>query len=137
MDAPAITDPSRQPDNPRWFAIAIACLSVHQVQSVVADRGELPFRATSLTVFALSPLTFRLPRRVRGIVWLLIGLPPFGGALAGHLVPIARGDAVPPASETAPLNLAGAALLIALAIALLRSPAAANADPAIPGHQKG
>lgn len=137
MDAPARTDPSRRSDDPRWFAIAIACMSVHQVQSMIAERSELPFRATTLTIAALSPLTFRLPRRVRGVVWLLIGLPPFGGALAGHLVPIARGDAVPPASETAPLNLAGAALLIALAIALLRSPAAADADSAIPGHTTG
>ena len=122
MNTPASIESQRLPDNPRWFAIAIACMSVHQVQSMIAEPDERRFRTITLTVAALSSLTLRLPRRVRGIVWLLIGLPPFGGALAGHLVPIARGDAVPPASETAPLNLAGAALLIALALALLRSP---------------
>lgn len=129
------TDPLHQPDDPRWFAIAIACMSVHQLQSMIVERDELRFRTATLTIAALSPLTLRLPRRVRGIIWLLIGLPPLGGALAGHLIPIARDGIVPPASETAPLNFAGAALLITLAIALLRTPAEQDAATAPPGHE--
>ena len=111
------------PDNPRWMLIAVGMTAVHQVQSLLVEPGERNFRLTTLSIAALMPLTTRLPRRVRGAVWSLIGLPPLFGAFAGHIVPIVRTRRVPPASETAPLNLAGAALLIALGVALLRSPA--------------
>jgi len=129
MDAHATPDAQRLPDDPRWFAIAIALMSVHQVQSVLVEPNELAFRATTLSIAALSPLTFRLPPRIRGVVWILIGIPPFFGAWAGHLIPLMRDRTVPPASETAPFNLVGAALLIALGVALLRSPAASSAAP--------
>jgi hypothetical protein len=36
------------------------------------------------------------------------------GALIGHLLPIARGRPIPAATESAPLNIAGGALLLAL-----------------------
>ncbi len=111
------------PENPRWMLLAVGMMAVHQAQSVIEEPNELAFRATTLTIAALMPLTTRLPRRVRGAVWMLVGVPPLFGAFAGHIVPIVRTQRVPPASETAPLNLAGAAFLIALGAALLRSPA--------------
>jgi len=109
-------------DDPRWLIIALALMGAHQIQSAVVDRNELRFRLTTLTVAALTPLTLRLPPRIRGVIWIAIGIPPFFGAWVAHLIPIVRDRVVPPASETAPLNLAGASFLIALGVALLRSP---------------
>ncbi len=126
MENTPTPDAHYDPDDPRWLAIALVCMGAHQVQSAVVEPGERRFRAATLAVAALTPLTSRLPRRARGVTWILIGAGPFLGALVGHLVPIARERRVPPASETAPLNLAGAALLIALGVALVRSPEGAG-----------
>ena len=108
-------------DHPRWLYLAVACLGIHQIQSFMVQPAERPFRLLTLGGFgwlALASPSF--PRRVRGTLWLLLGVPPFMGALVGHLVPIALDREVPLATETAPLNLAGAALLMALGLALLR-----------------
>ena len=108
-------------DHPRWLLIAVLCLGVHQIQSLVVEPSERPFRLLTLSAFSWLALgSPSLPRRIRGMVWLLFGLPPLLGALGGHLVPIALDREVPPATETAPLNLAGASLLTALGLALLR-----------------
>lgn len=59
----------------------------------------------------------------------LLGLPGRGATAtpAGRLVPLARHGRVAPASETAPLNLGGGALLLALGVAWLR-PRAGRGD---------
>lgn len=109
-------------DHPRWLYIAVVCLGLHQIQSFIAQPAERPFRLLTTGAFAwVAVRSPSLPRRIRGAVWLLLSFPPLLGALGGHLVPIARGRNVPVATETAPLNLAGAALLMALGTALLRA----------------
>lgn len=117
------------PENPRWMLIAVGLMGAHQVQSLLAEPGERNFRLATISIAALMPLTMRLPRRGRGALWMLVGVGPLFGAFAGHLVPIMRSRRVPPATETAPLNLAGAALLIALGVALVRSPTGGDAAP--------
>lgn len=112
----------QSPENPRWMLLAVGMMGVHQVQSLLTEPGERNFRLATITVASLTPLTWRLPRRARGAVWVALGTGPLFGAFAGHLVPLVRTRRVPPATETAPLNLAGAVLLIALGLALLRSP---------------
>jgi hypothetical protein len=105
------------PANVRWLLIALALIGIHQVQSLVVEPSERPFRYTVLSIIGLLPLSLRLPTRVRGVLWLLLGAPPVFGAFVGHLIPIVRDGRIPPASETAPLNLAGGAFLLTLGAA--------------------
>jgi|GEM_PF-4148107 len=105
--------------NPRWLLIALACIGVHQIQSAIEEPGELPSRLTILAIIALTPLSLRLPPHARGWLWLALGLFPTVGSLTVHLLPIIRDQRVPPASETAPLNLAGGVFLCILGAASL------------------
>lgn len=107
------------PTHPRWLLVALANIGIHQVQSLVVEPQERRFRFAALTLLGLMPLTLFLPERIRGMLWTLAGLPPIAGAFVGHLLPIIRDHQVPNASETAPLNLAGGALLTALGISII------------------
>ncbi len=49
---------------------------------------------------------------------MILSIPPIFGSFAGHFIPIVRERRVPPASETAPFNLAGSVLLFVLGAAL-------------------
>ncbi|GCE28940.1 hypothetical protein KDA_44240 [Dictyobacter alpinus] len=109
--------PTKSPANPRWLVIALAAIGIHQAQSMLAEPQERPFRILAFTIIGLMPLTYRLPQRLRGGLWMLLGGLPVFGAFIGHLIPIVRKQEVPPASETAPLNLAGGAFLVALGAA--------------------
>ena len=115
--------PRAAASHPRWLLIALTCIGVHQLQSLLDAPEERAFRTVNMGLItwlaAGSPL---LPRASRGAVWTILSLPPLFGAVFGHLLPIARGEPVPPSSETAPLNAAGAALLLVLGVALLRDP---------------
>ncbi len=108
-------------DDRRWVALALAAVATHQLHSAVVEPGERPFRAavlgieTAVAVSALLPLSPDA-RRTRGAVWALLGLGPMAGALIGHLLPIARGRPIPAATESAPLNIAGGALLLTLGL---------------------
>lgn len=117
--APEQAHPS--PADPYWLTLALAAIFAHQVQSFVGSPRERPFRVLFSAVLAALPLSRRWPPRSRGLLWMLVGAGPTFGAFAGHLVPLVRERRVPPGSETAPLNLAGGALLIALGAALMRS----------------
>lgn len=107
--------------HPRWLLLGVAAIGLHQVQSLLAEPKERPFRLAALLGLGLLPLTLLLPQRPRAMLTLLPAVPAVAGAVVGHLVPIVRTGRMPPATETAPLNLAGGALLIATAIAQLRS----------------
>ncbi len=107
-----------RPTNPRWLFVALTFVGIHQVQSLIVEPEERPFRAIALAVLGFVTLSTRLPERARGILWMVLGLPAIGGAFAGHLIPIVREHRVPSASETAPLNLAGGAFLLTLGAAL-------------------
>ncbi|MBA2679650.1 MAG: hypothetical protein H0U76_14785 [Ktedonobacteraceae bacterium] len=111
------------PGSARWLLLSLFGIGVHQVQSLILEPQERTFRITVLTIIGLTPLTLFLPKRARGIIWMLLGTPPTFGAFAGHLIPIVRDRRVPPASKTAPLNLAGGAFLTTLGAALAFSPA--------------
>lgn len=113
-------------DHPRWLLIALASIGVHQIQSLMIEPEERTFRLSVLTVLSCMPLAWLLPARVRGILWLLGGMPPVLGAIIGHLLPIIRTQEVPPASETAPFNLAGGVLLSALGASLVLAPSASD-----------
>jgi hypothetical protein len=116
------TQQTNSPANIRWLLIALTLLGIHQVQSLVVEPSERPFRYITLSIIGLLPLSLRLPTRVRGILWLLLGAPPVFGAFVGHLIPIVRDGHIPPASETAPLNLAGGAFLLTLGAAQAVAP---------------
>lgn len=107
------------PTHPRWLLVALANIGIHQVQSLVVEPQERRFRFAALAFLGLFPLTLFLPERIRGVLWTLGGLPPIAGAFRGHLLPIIRDHKVPKASETAPLNLAGGALLTALGVSII------------------
>ena len=107
-------------DDRRVFLLAVAAIAAHLAQSWVTDPDERTFRATYLGVCAVTAASTLLPRRARGIVAIAAGVGPLGGAVAGHVVPIVRGG-VPPATETAILNLGGGGVLVALGIGLARS----------------
>jgi hypothetical protein len=113
--------PDEGDDDPRWLGLALAAVASHQLHSAVVEPGERPFRAAVLgleTAVAISAAMSLSPeaRRTRGAVWALLGLGPMAGALIGHLLPIARGQPIPAATESAPLNIAGGALLLALGL---------------------
>jgi hypothetical protein len=115
------SQPDVDDDDRRWIGLALAAVAIHQLHSAVADPGERPFRAAVLgleTAVAVSAALSLSPeaRRARGAVWTLLALGPMAGALIGHLLPIARGQPSPAATETAPLNIAGGALLLTLGI---------------------
>lgn len=110
------------PASARWLLLSLVGIGAHQVQSLIVEPQERTFRIVFLTVLGLTPLTLFLPKRARGIIWMLIGAGPTFGAFVGHLIPIVRDRQVPPASETAPLNLAGGAFLITLGASLAFSP---------------
>ncbi len=114
--------PKESPSNILWLLISLGLVAVHQVQSVIVEPEEAPFRYKVLTIIALLPFSLLLPARLRGALWIVLGSGPAGGAFIGHLIPIVRDQKVPPASETAPLNLAGASFLIALGAAQLFAP---------------
>lgn len=116
------------PADPYWLTLALVAIGAHQVQSFVGSPGERPLRVLFSAVLAALPLSRRLPPRLRGLLWVLVGAGPTFGAFAGHLVPLVRERRVPPGSETAPLNLAGGALLIALGAALMRSQGESEED---------
>ncbi|THF67875.1 hypothetical protein E7T06_18970 [Deinococcus sp. Arct2-2] len=107
--------------HPRWVWLALTGIGVHQLQSLLDAPEERTFRTVNLGLIVwLAAGSPPLPPASRGAVWTLLSLPPLLGAVFGHLLPIARGEPVPLSSETAPLNVAGAALLLVLGIALLR-----------------
>lgn len=111
----------RERDDPRWLGLALAAIAVHQLQSAAIEPRERPFRATVLGLEAAVAASAALSlspsaRRRRGRVLALLAAGPMLGALIGHLLPIVRGQPIPPATETAPLNLAGGALLLALGL---------------------
>lgn len=85
----------RSPEALRWLALGLGAIAAHQIQSLAVEPAERRFRIAAL-----------------------VG-PVVAGALIGHLVPVVRRRRVPPATETAPLNLAGGALLVAVGLALL------------------
>ncbi len=116
---------SQQKDSPTnilWLLIALTLIGIHQIQSFLVEPSERTFRFFTLSLIGLLPLTLRLPTRLRGGLWMLLGAIPVGGAFRGHLIPIVREQRVPPASETAPLNLAGGAFLLTLGTAQVFSP---------------
>lgn len=110
------------PSNARWLLLSLLGIGAHQVQSLIMEPQERTFRIVVIIVIALTPLTMFLPKRARGIIWMLLGAPPTFGAFAGHLIPIVRDRQVPRTSETAPLNLAGGAFLLTLGASLAFSP---------------
>lgn len=114
------------PDNPRWLFIALATIAIHQIHSLIAEPHERRFRLTALTLLSFMPLTLLLPRRIRGMLWTLGGLPAMRGAIGGHLLSMIRNYRVPPATGTAAFNLAGGTLLSALGISLVLSPPSRN-----------
>ena len=108
-------------DSPRWLGIALAAIAVHQVQSAVLEPRERPFRAAVLGLEAVIAAVAALSlspgaSRARGRTLALLSVGPLLGAAVGHLIPIVRGEPIPPATETAPLNIAGGALLLALGL---------------------
>ena len=116
-----IASEDREHDAQRWLGLALAAIAVHQLQSAVIEPREQSFRAAVLgleTVVAASAAMSLTPeaRRVRGRILALLSVGPMLGAAIGHLIPIIRGEPIPPATETAPLNIAGGALLLALGL---------------------
>jgi hypothetical protein len=118
MNDPSAWDTSGR----RVFLLATASVAAHQIQSWTAEPEEGNFRAAYLVLTGLTAFSALLPRRPRGASAFAVGLPPLAGALGAHLLPILRGRPVPSASETAILNLGGAAFLVALGVSLLRTP---------------
>jgi hypothetical protein len=115
------SQPDVHDDDRRWVVLALAAVAAHQLHSAVLEPGERPFRAAVLgleTAVAVSTALSLSPeaRRTRGAVWALLAVGPMAGALIGHLLPIARGRPIPTATESAPLNIAGGALLLALGL---------------------
>lgn len=109
------------PDNPRWLLIALGSIGAHQVQSFIEEPEERRFRLAVMGAMVLVWLSrLFIPARVRGVLWMVLSLPPMFGAFAGHLVPIVRTSKVPRASETLTLHFGGCALLFALGAALAR-----------------
>lgn len=113
--------PDESPDDPRWVGLALAAVAVHQIHSAATEPGERRFRAAVLGLEAGLAVSAALPlspdaRRARGAIWALLALGPLAGACVGHLLPIARGEPIPAATESAPLNIAGGALLLALGL---------------------
>jgi hypothetical protein len=120
-DAAVPSQPDDGDDDRRWVGLALAAVAAHQLHSAVIEPGERPFRAAVLgleTAVAFSASWSLSPeaRRTRGAVWALLAVGPMAGAMIGHLLPIARGRPVPAATESAPLNIAGGALLMALGV---------------------
>jgi TRAP-type uncharacterized transport system fused permease subunit len=112
---------ARARDSRRWLDLALAAIAVHQLHSAALAPGERPFRAAVLGLEAVVAASAALSlspeaRRVRGRVLALLAVGPMVGAGIGHLIPIVRGEPIPPATETAPLNIAGGALLLALGL---------------------
>lgn len=108
----------------RLFLAATAGIAAHQVQSVVAEPGQLPQRALVLLGLGIGAAAFwRAPgpglRRRRGGIALAVGAGPTFGAVVGHVVPLLRRGSVESASETAILNLGGGSFLLALGASLL------------------
>ncbi len=118
MNEPSAWDASGQ----RVFLLATASAAAHQIQSWIVEPEEGTFRAAYLALTGLTAFSALLPRRLRGAIAIVVGLAPLGGALGAHLLPILRGRPVPSASETAILNLGGAAFLVALGVSLLGRP---------------
>ena len=111
----------RVQDSPRWLGIALAAIAVHQVQSAVLEPRERPLRAAVLGLEAVIAAVAALSlspgaSRARGRTLALLSVGPLLGAAVGHLIPIVRGEPIPAATETAPLNIAGGALLMALGL---------------------
>ncbi len=120
---------NNEASNPQWPLIALGAIAVHQVQSMVFDPRERSFRLGVLASEAGIVASLLLPNRAhrwRGAAWSLLALGPLAGAIVGHLVPIARGKPVPSASESALLNLGGAALLLTMGIAQIRQSSATS-----------
>jgi hypothetical protein len=109
----------RSPDAPRWLALGLGAIAAHQIQSLAAEPAERRFRIAALMGLAAMPFTLLLPTPARGALMVINGMPAVAGTLVGHLVPLVRRRRVPPATETAPLNLAGGVLLVAVGLALL------------------
>lgn len=115
------SQPDAGHDDRRWVGLALAAIATHQLHTAIVEPDERPVRAALLglqTAVAASAWLSLSPaaRRTRGAVWALLALGPITGALIGHLLPIARGRPIPAATETAPLNIAGGALLMALGL---------------------
>ncbi len=113
-----IENDSNSPANSRWLLIALGSIGTHQVQSFLIEPNERIFRIVVATFMGLTWMSRVLPNRVRGVLWMVLSIPVIFGSFAGHLVPIVRERRVPPASETAPFNLAGSVLLFVLGAAL-------------------
>jgi hypothetical protein len=120
-DAAVPSQPGDRDDDRRWIGLALAAVAAHQLHSAVVEPGERSFRAAVLgleTAVAFSASLSLSPeaRRTRGAVWTVLALGPIAGATIGHLLPITRGRPIPAATESAPLNIAGGALLLALGL---------------------
>jgi hypothetical protein len=116
-----LPQPDEHHEDARWIGLALAGVALHQIHSAIVDPGERPFRAAVLGLETALAFSASLPlspeaRRTRGAVWTLLAVGPIAGAFIGHLLPIARGEPVPEATESAPLNIAGGALLMALGL---------------------
>ncbi len=123
-----IENDSNSLTNSRWLLLALSSIGVHQIQSFLIEPDERIFRTVVATVIGATWMSRLLPARVRGVLWMMLSLPPMFGSFVGHFIPIVRERRVPPASETAPFNLAGSVLLFALgaALALPRSSTSKN-----------
>ena len=106
------------PTNSRWLLLALSSIGVHQIQSFLIEPDERIFRTVVATFIGATWMSRLLPARMRGVLWMVLSLPPMFGSFVGHFIPIVRERRVPPASETAPFNLAGSVLLFALGAAL-------------------
>lgn len=116
---PSMVRDGQSPQDPRWLALGLGAIAAHQIQSLAVEPVRRRFRIVALVGLAVMPFTLLLPKRARGALMVVNGTPAVAGALVGHLVPLVRRRRVPPSSETAPLNPAGGALLIAVGLALL------------------
>ena len=116
------------PTNSRWLLLALSSIGVHQIQSFLIEPDERIFRTVVATFIGATWMSRLLPARMRGVLWMVLSLPPMFGSFVGHFIPIVRERRVPPASETAPFNLAGSVLLFTLgaALALPRSLSSKN-----------
>ncbi len=116
------------PASAYWLNLALLSIFSHQLQSFILEPRERLARVAMTAAMVFTASRKNLTRQQRGWLYVLVAAGPTFGSFAGHLVPLVRQRRVPTGSETAPLNLGGGALLLALGIALLRSPDADAQD---------
>ena len=107
---------------PLVLLLATIGVAAHQLHSWVTEPGERNAGAAYLALTGLTALSVCFfPSGREGQSPSSVGALPRGGAVGAHLVQIVREGRVPSASETAILNLGGAAFLLTCGISLLRS----------------